>query len=286
MICKKSNKDPKINDINYEFHANSPNEICDEDLPDTIIPTTTLSGSINEYEATPDIGANKLKELDGSSTRRPRSENTDEIVPTKLLQFDPQHPPSSASAVAEERQNNPNADIQDIITGIVKLLNGNVNVHANTQYSPPPTRRYATRINNRGPPRISEMPIILPVIDDKFSNIPPQKTTPYPNGIRKPPTVPYPFDMPPPPPPPQQQSPEKPLRNEHPMMAHNKLMSTNRPPWHGSRTRPPIQITNTNRMQMPSRVSHLQPQPQPSQDLRPPSKTIINPPMTAQHTSR
>uniref|UniRef100_A0A182P3L5 EGF-like domain-containing protein n=1 Tax=Anopheles epiroticus TaxID=199890 RepID=A0A182P3L5_9DIPT len=48
---------------------------------------------------------------------------------------------------------NPNPDIQDIITGIVKLLNGNVNVHANPQ----PTRRHsATRINNRGPPRISE----------------------------------------------------------------------------------------------------------------------------------
>uniref|UniRef100_A0A182QG21 EGF-like domain-containing protein n=1 Tax=Anopheles farauti TaxID=69004 RepID=A0A182QG21_9DIPT len=60
--------------------------------------------------------------------------------------------PGPVPAAQGSRQN-PNPDIQDIITGIVKLLNGNVNVHANPQ----PTRRHsATRINNRGPPRISE----------------------------------------------------------------------------------------------------------------------------------
>lgn len=270
MLCKKSNKDPKINDINYEFHANSPNENCDEDEPDHIFPTSTLRGSINDYDSTHAIGTSMLKDFDStSSMRRPRSENSDEIVPTSVLKFDPQHPTNTD--VAEQRQNNPNADIQDIITGIVKLLNGNVNVQANTQYSPPPpTRRYATRINNRGPPRISDLPIILPGIDDKFSNIP-QKTTPYPNGMRKPPTVPYPFDLPPP---------EKPLRNEHPILHNNKPMPTNRPPWHGSRTRPPIQHTNTNRLQIPSRVSHLPPQP--SQDLRPPTMSVN--PMTAYST--
>lgn len=49
------------------------------------------------------------------------------------------------------QQNNP--DIQDIITGIVNLLNGNVNVHANGQGNRRPPNN---RINNRGPPRISE----------------------------------------------------------------------------------------------------------------------------------
>lgn len=277
MICKKSNKDPKINDINYEFHANSPNEICDEDVSETkftsIHPSAalnSLSGSIGDYaqQSTHDVATKLLKDFDGSSTRRPRSENTDEIVPTSILKFDPKHSPT---ATAEERQNNnPNADIQDIITGIVKLLNGNVNVHANTQFPPPSTRRFATRINNRGPPRISDFPVILPGIDEKFSSIP-QKTTPYPTGIRKPPTVPYPFDLPP----------DKPLRNEHPIVMHNKPLPSNRPPWHGSRTRPPIQITNTNRLQLPTRVSMNLP-PQLSQDLRPPSKTAN--PMTAYTT--
>lgn len=273
VMCKRTNKDPKINDINYEFNANSPNENCDEDVPEHIFPTSTLGGSLVDYtdETLHVVGTNILKDFDViSSTRRPRSENSDEIIPTSILKFDPQHPTNTD--VAENRQNNPNADIQDIITGIVKLLNGNVNVHANTQYSPPPppTRRYATRINNRGPPRISELPIILPGIDDKFSNIP-QKTTPFPNGMRKPPTVPYPFDLPPP---------EKPLRNEHPMLHNKPLPPTNRPPWHGSRTRPPIQITNTNRLQIPSRVSHLPLQP--SQELRPPTKTVN--PMSAYNT--
>jgi hypothetical protein len=46
-----------------------------------------------------------------------------------------------------------NSDIQDIISGIVKLLNGNVNVHANNQGSRLPPNN---RINNRGPPRIAE----------------------------------------------------------------------------------------------------------------------------------
>lgn len=225
-----------------------------------------MSGSISDYDATHVIGTNKLKEIDGASTRRPRAENTDVIVPTSILNFDPKHSPT---VTGQERQNNnPNADIQDIITGIVKLLNGNVNVHANTQFPPPSTRRIATRINNRGPPRISDFPVILPGIENTL----PQKTTPYPTGMRKPPTVPYPFDLPP----------EKPLRNEHPIIMHqNKPVPSNRPPWHGSRTRPPIQITNTNRIQIPTRVSMNLP-PQPSQELRPPSKTIN--PMTVYNT--
>lgn len=265
MLCKRSNKDPKINDINYEFHANSPNEKCDEEIAfDSILSAASVSDSIsdNSSGSTKPLGISEMKDIDDlSSMRKPRSENTDEIVPTSLLKFDPKHSPSSV--VAEKRQNMPNADIQDIITGIVKLLNGNVNVHANTQYSPPPpTKRYATRINNRGPPRISDLPIIMSGIDDKYNNMP-QKTTSYPNGMRKPPsTVPYPFDLPPP---------EKPNRNEHPML-QNKPIPTMRPPWHGSRTRPPIQISNTNRLQIPSRVSHLPTQP--SQDLRPPDTTI------------
>lgn len=240
---------------------------CDEDTSETtfaspnesIFPTTVLSGNSNGH---PNEPTQYSSDLDSSSLRKPRSEQTDAIIPTGVQTFDSTQ---TSSAISEERQNNaPNADIQDIITGIVKLLNGNVNLQANTQYAPPTTlRRFATRINNRGPPRIPEYPVVLPV-----ENI---KTTPYPSGIRKPPTVPYPFDLPPPPV-------EKPMRAEHTVIMHNnKPIQPNRPPWHGSRTRPPIQITNTNPNRMPSRLP-----PQPSQDLRPPSKTVN--PMTTYST--
>lgn len=67
----------------------------------------------------------------------------------------------------EARQNN--GDIQDIITGIVKLLNGNVNVHANQGNRMP----LNNRINNRGPPKIAEAQIPLSEIPDP-SKIPTQ----------------------------------------------------------------------------------------------------------------
>uniref|UniRef100_A0A336KMW4 CSON011234 protein n=1 Tax=Culicoides sonorensis TaxID=179676 RepID=A0A336KMW4_CULSO len=86
---------------------------------------------------------------------------------------------STNNKTSGSRQNN-NPDIQDIITGIVKLLNGNVNVHANGQ-SGNNRRPSSNRINNRGPPRISEsQPIPL---DDN-------------NGSTNRPNVPYPFDRP------------------------------------------------------------------------------------------
>lgn len=272
MTCKKSVKPPHINDVYYEFIAA---DDCDENDSETgndsIFPTAVLSGSlnVNSHATQHHVGTQFLHDFDSSSIRKPRSEQNDEIVPTNVLQMHSKHA-TNAGVSAEERQNNPNADIQDIITGIVKLLNGNVNLQANTQYTPTTLRRFATRINNRGPPRIPDYPVPVPVD---------MKTTPYPSGLRKPPTVPYPFDLPPPPPPPAPVPvPEKPLRTEHTVIMHNnKPIQPNRPPWHGSRTRPPIQITNTNRLQMPSRLAH-----QPTQDYRPPSKTVN--PMTTPST--
>ncbi|EFX65766.1 hypothetical protein DAPPUDRAFT_332850 [Daphnia pulex] len=45
-------------------------------------------------------------------------------------------------------------DVQDIISGIVHLLGGKVNLHAATQMLAP----HSTRINNRAPPRIAQVP--------------------------------------------------------------------------------------------------------------------------------
>lgn len=258
MTCK--NKPPHINDVYYEFIAADDCDNNDSEMVnDSIFPTTVLSGSLNVNTHSTAIDG---QDFDSSSIRKPRSEQTDEIIPTSVIKVDTKQTTVVENA-AEERQNNPNADIQDIITGIVKLLNGNVNLQANTQYTPPATlRRFATRINNRGPPRIPDYPVAVPID---------MKTTPYPSGIRKPPTVPYPFDLPPPPaaaaPPPM---PEKPLRIEHTVIMHNnKPIQPNRPPWHGSRTRPPIQITNTNRVHIQTRLPH-----QPTPDYRAPSKTM------------
>ncbi|XP_046473603.1 uncharacterized protein pwn [Neodiprion pinetum] len=83
----------------------------------------------------------------------------------------------------KQRQANP--DIQDIITGIVKLLNGNVNVAANTARPLRPIQ--ATRINNRGPPRISDVPPLPPDFDTPGMNPPPLPDHPYP--FEKPPAV-------------------------------------------------------------------------------------------------
>ncbi|XP_076180428.1 calcium-binding EGF-like domain-containing protein pawn [Ptiloglossa arizonensis] len=107
-------------------------------------------------------------------------------------------PPILQTASPGQRQANP--DIQDIITGIVKLLNGNVNVAANTVRPLRPIQ--ATRINNRGPPRISDVPPLPPDFDTPGMNPPP------------PPDHPYPFEKPPAPDRPvvNQLPPERPIR--------------------------------------------------------------------------
>lgn len=101
-------------------------------------------------------------------------------------------PPPILQTASPGRQANP--DIQDIITGIVKLLNGNVNVAANTVRPLRPIQ--ATRINNRGPPRISDVPPLPPDFDTPGMNPPP------------PPDHPYPFEKPP--------APDRPLINQLP----------------------------------------------------------------------
>uniref|UniRef100_A0A182WIQ2 EGF-like domain-containing protein n=1 Tax=Anopheles minimus TaxID=112268 RepID=A0A182WIQ2_9DIPT len=114
------------------------------------------SNSNSVLEATGPSGRNGKDLLDESYQRTKELAMNISNVQRSVLASQQNRPPpfrvQSPSPTHGSRQN-PNPDIQDIITGIVKLLNGNVNVHANPQ----PTRRHsATRINNRGPPRISE----------------------------------------------------------------------------------------------------------------------------------
>ncbi|XP_017962242.2 proteoglycan 4 isoform X4 [Drosophila navojoa] len=147
---------------------------------------------------------------------------------------------ASSTASATQTPHNPrqngNPDIQDIITGIVKLLNGNVNVHANTQGVRRPS---ASRINNRGPPRISEVqPLPLDYEAQK------------PGTSMRPP--PYPFDRPDRPfitgvPIPEQIVPVRPG------------FVSNRPPWYRNKPRPPI-TTSVNGSRRP--LPQYQPMPQ------------------------
>lgn len=134
---------------------------------------------------------------------------------------------SQTAVVTNNPRQNPNPDIQDIITGIVKLLNGNVNVHANTQPAQASRRPFTTRINNRGPPRISE----AQPVPNEYEQQPPTIT------MRPPP---YPFDRPD----------TRPFINGVPLpeqivpsMQQNYrpgFISQNRPPWQRPRPRPPI----------------------------------------------
>lgn len=166
------------------------------------------------------------------SKRGPRSDTSagspaavSTIKPTSVS------PMSPIATVSNHPRQNPNPDIQDIITGIVKLLNGNVNVHANTQPQIQSSRRpYTSRINNRGPPRISEA---QPLPNDFEQQLPPSTMRP----------PPYPFDRP--------DGPVRPFINGVPIpeqivpsMQQNfnrpGFISQNRPPWQRPRPRPPI----------------------------------------------
>lgn len=158
------------------------------------------------------------------------------INPTSVM------PMASTATMTNNPRQNPNPDIQDIITGIVKLLNGNVNVHANTQTSRRPVH---TRINNRGPPRLSENP-------------------PSQLDYERPP--PYPFERP--------EGPARPFLTGVPIpeqivpsMQQNYrpgFISQNRPPWQRPRPRPPV----NNRRPFPSYKPIPMPEYRPEDEIQ------------------
>lgn len=201
------------------------------------------------------------------------------IQPTSVSPIELQTAASSGETASNHGRQNPNPDIQDIITGIVKLLNGNVNVHANTQPLQA-SRRPHTRINNRGPPRISEVKI-----DDDF-DAKPQPAKPIPSSTIRPPILPYVFDRPDGPirpfisgvPIPEQIVPTSNL-NYRPQFVSQPQQ--NRPPWQRPRPRPPI-MTNLNRRPI------LTPPPykftsRPVQGLLPPDRDPPTPHQTEEY---
>lgn len=168
------------------------------------------------------------------------------------------------------RQANP--DIQDIITGLVKLLNGNVNVQANTQpANGRPLRPQSNRINNRGPPRISDVPPLPPDFDTPGPVGPAQMLPPLPPQPSTKIPPPYPFDRPPLH---HDQTPVRPFLNGVPLPEQivpitnnqnyrpngfgNGIRPQSPPPWQQRpRPRPP----NSNRRPNPN-LPMYKPQPQ------------------------
>ncbi|CAH0551973.1 unnamed protein product [Brassicogethes aeneus] len=137
---------------------------------------------------------------EGKGAPQPRSlplQEPQETTPTPTATIaTAQTSVTQSSQQNKGRQANP--DIQDIITGIVKLLNGNVNVQANTAPGMGrPLRPLSTRINNRGPPRITDVPALPPDFDVPAPLPPPPlgQKPPPPSSTRMP--TPYPFDVPP-----------------------------------------------------------------------------------------
>lgn len=286
-----------MNDVYYEYDLSSQLPNCNDATSTEyeIKPTaTTTLPNFNTYSL--DTSYDESNDI-LSSHRYPRSmTHTDDNVAVEAsatntitsMNFDNRKPTISLN-IAEERGQNPNADIQDIITGIVKLLNGNVIAQNSVQQNPfQSTRRYTTRINNRGPPRISDLPVLLPNIDEKYgANV--HKTTSFASGIRKP-AIPYPFDLPDmrtqilPPPVPMNEQQQHQIKVQHGgnKQIHTTITPNRLPPWHGNRTRQPI-IGNTNRLQIPTRSTLTHP-PQTTQDYRMPTKNPNPNPTTTFYT--
>lgn len=165
----------------------------------------------------------------GERGRRAKSSRPQDLSPSSVTQMEP----TATKQPFNPRQNS-NPDIKDIITGIVKLLNGNVNVHANNGGTRRPPNN---RINNRGPPRIAEAQVPGNEIQD--------------TKVTQPPQAPYPFDRP--------EGPLRPFLTGVPLpeqivpsmqQNYNRpgFVSQNRPPWKRPRPRPPI---NINRRPIP-----------------------------------
>lgn len=196
----------------------SPKSTSVQDFVSYNIDRTDMSHEIIKRSANPILGSKRslnddVRILDSNSvetTSNGKFNNVRSIdvpsVKSRAIEFpdksdkSPETETDARSSTSQERQNNP--DIKDIITGIVKLLNGNVNVQANTQpalYRPPP-RPYNTRINNRGPPRISETPSLPPQptkIPPPYPFYRPDTSMPFLNGVPIPERIVPPFIAPP-----------------------------------------------------------------------------------------
>lgn len=208
----KKFKDGDHDDVNYDNKM----ETKVVELSNIISPTKTKK----HYESkTTEKGNYFLMERDRGAVS-PRSLNMEKISAS---------PKTTAlnNSAAEARQSN--SDIQDIISGIVKLLNGNVNVHANNQGG---RIQINNRINNRGPPKIAEAQLPFSEVIQEGNH----------DGNKIISSQSYPFDRP--------EGPSRPFLTGVPLpeqivpsMQQNYrpgFISQNRPPWKRPKPRPSL----------------------------------------------
>ncbi|XP_055836550.1 uncharacterized protein LOC129905167 isoform X2 [Episyrphus balteatus] len=259
---------PILNDI--KKNPNDLDDVDDEEVIDVqkveagryfqynIKPTETLSELSENAKITKSSREAKGLTVDDSFLSKGDLRSVSSGSPNAPIAPSTATPISATAPVPNQARQNPNPDIQDIITGIVKLLNGNVNVHANNQVGH--RRPTASRINNRGPPRISDVQT-LPMDYDI------QK--PLPDSSIRPP--PYPFDRP-----------ERPFITGVPIpeqiVPYRPGFISNRPPWHRNRPRPPINTGNGGRRPIPQYMPppDLNEHPEPSDHLEVPNLSQPN----------
>lgn len=193
--------------------------------------TIDATNVVNQHSEKERMGKSMQNEANffGERGRRAKSSRPQELTQVDTVTPKEISTTTTATTRANPRQNNGN--INDIITGIVNLLNGNVNVHSNAAGA---GRPHNNRINNRGPPRISEAQV--PGGEQEQPKVPPTRETP-----------PFPFERP--------EGPVRPFLQGVPLpeqivpsmqQNYNRpgFVSQNRPPWKRPKPRPPI---NTNR---------------------------------------
>lgn len=216
--------DRESRSLNFDEIPSSNNEIDNEiELHNKrkyydIHPTKT-TGFSHENEVLMSSDGDRFEfNFPGEARRAPKA---------RALPLGPRIRPSAVQpmyATINPNEGRQNTEIQNIITGIVKLLNGNVNVQANTQLLRP-GRPMNSRINNRGPPRISDVP---PMPDFDKPLTPPTHTF---HPTKTPP--PYPFDRP-------HHGVNLPEQIVPPLNPHRPgFHRPNIPPWQRPRPRPP-----------------------------------------------
>lgn len=193
----------------------------------SINPTTTQDEADRQRTGKELMGEDSFL---GERGRRAKSSRPPTLKPSSVT---PPTEPTATQQPSNPRQNS-NPDIQDIITGIVKLLNGNVNVHANNGGTRRPNNN---RINNRGPPRIAEAQV--PGNEIQEQNKVQQSQSPYPFDRPEGPLRPFLTGVP---------LPEQIVPSMQQNYNRPGFVSQNRPPWKRPRPRPPI---NINRRPVP-----------------------------------
>lgn len=200
-------------------------------VPQFIQPSKTLKG-----EAWNDLKRTYTSSKSGEARGAPQGRSAPLPEPREIRPTATMTQNFATLSHLQERPRQVNPDIQDIITGIVKLLNGKVNVQANTAPAHGrPIRPLSSRINNRGPPRITDVPALPPDFDVPAPLPPPPLEMTPPVSPTKMPT-PYPFDLPP-----HNTSPIRPFPMDKiiPLGTTNKRPPIYRPPVPPPWNRPP-----------------------------------------------